>query len=64
MMLAKLLTTLSNLGISKMLDVSNFVNDAITSLMNKSSSLLFFVIVLLRRLIFSSAMGIVINKGA
>ena len=62
-MLAKSLTTLSNLGISEMLDMFNFVNDAITSLMNNSSSSLFFVIVLLQRLIFSLEIGIVIDKG-
>ena len=63
MMLAKLLTTLSNLGISKMLDVSNFMNDTITSLINNSFYLLFFVIVLLQRSIFFSEMGMVIDKG-
>ena len=42
MMLAKLLTTLSKLGISKTLDMSKFFNDVITSLINNSSSLLFF----------------------
>ena len=54
-MLAKSVTTFSNWCISKMFDVSNFVNDAITSLMNESSSSLFFMIVLFWRLIFSSA---------
>ena len=47
MMLAKSLTTLSNLSISKMLNMSNFINDVIISLINNSFSSLFFVIVLL-----------------
>ena len=62
-MLAKSLTTLSKLGISKMLDVSKFFNDAITSLIKNSFSLLFFLIVLLQRLMFSLAMGMVTDKG-
>ena len=61
-MLAKSNTTFSNLGISKIFNVSNFEKDMITSLMNSSSSLLFFVIVLLQVAICSLTIGMVIVK--
>ena len=44
--LAKSVMTFSNWYFSKMFDVSNFAKDAITFLMNKSSSSLFLIIVL------------------
>ena len=62
-MLAKSVTTFSNWCISEIFDVSNFVNDVITSLINKSFSSLFFMIVLFQRSIFSSAMEMVINNS-
>ena len=59
-MLAKSITTFSNLSMFEMFDMSNFEKDAMTSLMNLSSFSLFLVIVLLLVVICFSIIGMVI----
>ena len=58
--LAKSVMTFSHWYFPKMFDVSNFAKDAITFLMNKSSSSLFLIIVLFWRSIFILVMEMVI----
>jgi len=61
---AWVLTTFSSLSLSDRSEVSRFLRENATSLMNDSSSSLFFAIENLDVIMFSSVMGMVIVKGA
>ena len=61
---ASILTMFSSLSILDMSEMSRFLMMDETSLMNEASSSLFFMIDNLDELMFASAMGIEIVKGA